>query len=101
MFGLRKQIGSNKVRRRAAVGDNQHFRRARRHVDSRAVKTLADLTFGFGHIRIAWPEDFIDLRNRFGTQRQSGNGLRAAHVEHLFYATQLRGVEDFIGNRRR
>ena len=101
MFCLRKQVGGNKVRRRAAVGDNQHFGRASRHVDGRAVKTLADLTFGFGHIRIARPEDFIDLRNRFGAQRQRGNSLRATHIKHLFYTTQLRGVENFIGNRRR
>ena len=101
VLGLREQVGGDKIRRCAAVGDNQYFGRSGGHIDCRAVKTLADLTFGFGHIRIARPEDFIDLRNRFGAQRQRGNSLSAAHIKHLIYTTQLRGVENFIGNRRR
>jgi hypothetical protein len=85
----------------AAVGNHQHFRRAGRHIDGRAVQTLADLAFGFGHVSVARAKDFIDLRHRFGAERQGGNRLRAADVKDGLHAAQLRGIEDLIGNRRR
>ncbi|MNP37049.1 hypothetical protein D3C76_1304730 [compost metagenome] len=101
MLCLGEQIGGHEIRRRAAVGDNKHFRRAGRHIDGRAVQPLADLTLGFGHKGVARPEDFIHPRHRFGAQRQRRDSLRPADVENLLHAAQLRGIQNFIGNRRR
>ena len=66
---------------------------ARRHIDSRAVKTLADLALGFGHEGVG-AKDFIDFRHRFGAERQGGNRLRAADVKDIAHAAQLGGIED-------
>ena len=98
---LGKQVRGDEIRGGAAVGDHQHFRRPGGHIDSRAVKTLADLALGFGHEGVARAKDFIDLRHRFGAERQGGNRLRAADVKDIAHAAQLGGIEDFIGNRRR
>ena len=101
MFRLRQQVRGDKVRVGAAVGDDQHFRRAGRHVDGCAVQTLADLAFGFRDVSVARAKDFIYLRHRLGTEGEGGDGLGAADVKDGFYAAQLRGIEDLIGNRRR
>ncbi|MNV17151.1 hypothetical protein D3C71_1079340 [compost metagenome] len=101
MLGLRKQIGSDKIRCCAAVGNHQHFRRTGRHINRHTVQTLADLAFRFGHIRIAWPKNFIDLRHRLGAKRQSGNGLSATHFKNILNTAQFCGIQNLIGNRRR
>ncbi|CSF58259.1 Uncharacterised protein [Shigella sonnei] len=101
MFSLRKQIRSHEIRRCAAVGNDQHFRRACGHIDSRTVQTLAHLTFRFGDKGVTRPEDFVHFRHRFRTKRQRGNGLCAADVKHVLHTAQLRRIKDLIGNRRR
>ena len=101
MFRLRQQVRGDKVRVGAAVGDDQHFRRAGRHVDGCAVQTLADLAFGFRDVSVARAKDFIHLRHRLGTEGEGSDGLGAADVKDGFYAAQLCGIEDLIGNRRR
>jgi hypothetical protein len=101
VFRLRQQVGGDKVRVGAAVGDHQHFRRAGRHVDGRAVQTLADLAFGFRDVSVARAKDFIHLRHRLGAESQRGNRLSAADVEDCAHAAKLGRVKNLIGNRRR
>ena len=101
MFRLGKQVGRDEIRRGAAVGNHQHLRRAGRHIDGRAVQTLADLTLSLGHIRIARAKDFVDLGNGFRAECQGGYRLRAAHFIDRLHAAQLRRVKDLVGNRGR
>ena len=100
VLGLRKQVGGHEIRRCAAVGNDQHFRRTGWHVNCRAVKTLADLALGFGHKGIARAKNLVNLRDGLCAKGQRGNGLRTAHVKHLLHAAQFRGVKDLVGNRR-
>ncbi|MNS64292.1 hypothetical protein D3C72_974130 [compost metagenome] len=100
VFGLREQVRGHKVRRRAAVGNHQHFRRARRHVNRRTVQTLADLAFGFSDVGIPRPKNLIDFRHGFGAKREGGDGLRPACFKDVLHAAQFCRVEDLIGNRR-
>jgi hypothetical protein len=90
VFRLRQQVGGDKVRGGAAVGDHQHFRRAGRHVDGRAVQTLADLAFGFRDVSVARAKDFIHLRHRLGAEGEGGDGLGAADVKDGFRRTAAR-----------
>ncbi len=97
MFRLRQQVGGDEVRVGAAVGDHQHFRRAGRHVDGRAVQTLADLAFGLRDVSVTRAK----ILSTFGTDSvpgEGGDGLRAADVKDGFHAAQLRGVR---GSHRR
>ncbi|MOA43990.1 hypothetical protein D3C78_1662110 [compost metagenome] len=100
MFGLRQEIGSDKRRGCAAVGDHQHLRRACGHIDGRTVQALADLTFGFGHEGVTRPEDFRYPWHRIRAKRHGGNRLRATDLEHFLHATEFGGIQDLIGNRR-
>ena len=100
MFRLREQVRRHEIWRGAAVGDHQHFRRAGRHINCRAVETLADLAFRLGDKRVAGAKNFVHFWHGFAAERQSGNGLGTADVEDFLHAAQLRSVKDFIRDRR-
>ncbi|SAJ32282.1 Uncharacterised protein [Enterobacter cloacae] len=101
MFGLREQVRGHEIRCSAAVGNHQHFRRTGRHINRRAVQTLADLTLRFGHVGIARAKDFVDLRNGYCPERQGRNRLRTAHFIDRLHAAQLRRIQDLVGDRWR
>ena len=78
VFGLAEQIHRHPVGGRAAVGDDEDFRRPRHHVDTDYAEHAA---FGGGDEGVARSGDFIDLRYGLGAVGEGGNRLRAADGE--------------------
>ena len=75
VFGLAEQIHRHPVGGRAAVGDDEDFRRPRHHVDADHAEHAP---FSGGDEGVARAGDFIDLRYGLGAVGEGGNCLRAA-----------------------
>ena len=84
MLGLGEQVHGHPVRVAAAIGDDQHFGRAGDHVDAHRAE---DTPLGRGHIGVARPDDFVDLRNGLRTVSQRRYGLCATDGEHAIDAS--------------
>ena len=99
MLGLRQQVGGDPVRIVAAVGDDQHFRRAGDHVDADRAEHLA---LGGRDIGVAGADDLGDRRDRLGAIGERGDRLRAADAVDLGDAGDVgRGQHQRIDARRR
>ncbi|MNV43349.1 hypothetical protein D3C71_1350600 [compost metagenome] len=60
VLGLAQQVGGDDLEVGVAVGDDQQFRRSRRHVLRRTVRQAGRIALGLGHIGVAGPEQLID-----------------------------------------
>ena len=88
VLGLGEQVGGDERRACRLVGDDQHFRRARGHVERGAVGVGCDDLLGRGDPRIARAEDLVHLGHRRRAVGHRGDGLRAAELEDLVDAAQ-------------
>ena len=80
MLGLGQQVGGDPVGIVAAVGDDQHFRRAGDHVDADGAE---DLALGRRDIGVAGADDLGDRRDRLGAIGKRRDRLRAADAVDL------------------
>ena len=87
VLGLGEQIRRDQARFGAAVGDDQHLRRAGDRVD---VDLAEDQALGRGDPLVAGPDDLVDPRHRRGAVGQRRDRLGAAELEHAIDAGQLR-----------
>ncbi len=111
VLGLAEQVHRHPFGRRAAIGQDQNFRRPCDHVDADRAK---DPLFSAGHIGVAGPGDFVDLGHGSGAVSQSADGLctaqreGAAHTGHIgggqhegiFFATRGGHDHDDVFNTR-
>src|SRR6516164_6053476 len=88
---LRHQIGSDPLRIVVPVGDDENLGRTGDHVDPDAAE---DAPLRGGNIRITWPDDFVDRRNRRRAEREGGDRLRPADAVYLVDPDQLGGSEN-------
>ena len=76
-----------------SAADNQDLRRTGDKIDA----GLAGQQFLRGrHIDVARADDAIGFRHRRRAERESRDGLRAAHLKHLRHLQQMRRAEDLI-----
>ncbi len=90
VFGLRQQVRGDEVRIGRLIGDHQHFRRAGRQVERRAVGVGGDQLLGRRHPAVAGSEDLVDLGDGCGAIGHRRDRLRAADLEDCVDAAQLR-----------
>ena len=91
VFGLAEQIGCNKPRVGAGIGDHAYLGRPCGQVDGYAVE--ADELFGNGHPGISRAEYFPHLRHGFRPVSHRSDGLHAADPEYLPDAAQPRSKQ--------
>ena len=87
MLRLGKQIGGDPVGIGGAVGEHQHFGRARDHVDADLAE---DAALGRSHPGVAGADDLDDGRNGLGAISERRHRLRAADAVDLVDAGTLR-----------
>ena len=106
VLGLRQQVGGHEHRVGAGVGDDQHFRRPRRHVDRRPVRALGCLPLGLVDPGIAGAEQLLATRHAGRAQAHRGDRLRPAELEdarvrRVGRGDQHRGIGAAVAARRR
>ena len=91
MLRLTEEIGGADLAVDRVVGDDERLGRTGAKVDA---DTPEQLTLGLGHERVAGPNQHVDRRNRFGSERHGGDGLRAAQDVDLVRAAHMHGGHD-------
>ena len=81
VFGLRQQIGCNKLDIGFLICYHADLRRSCRHVDGYVVQT--HLLFGCHHILVARTENLVNLRYAFCTVSHCSDSLNATSLEYL------------------
>jgi len=90
VLGLREKVERHPVGIGGSIGDHQHFRRPRDHVDADGTE---DAPLGRGDIRIAGTADLVDSGDRRGSIGERGDRLRAADRVRPRHAGDMRGGE--------
>ena len=83
MFSLTQQISCHKHRIGCLIGQHQHFRRTRWHIDSHIAH--AHQLFGSCNILITWPEYLIHLWHCLCTIGHGSNGLHTTYFIYMAY----------------
>ncbi len=91
VFGLGEQVGGQPIGIIVAVGDDEHFRGPRDHVDADSAE---DLALGGGDEGIARAGDLRDGRDGLCTIGKGSDGLCAADAINLVDARNARGGEN-------
>jgi hypothetical protein len=73
------------------IGDDENLGRTGDHVDPDPAE---DAPLRSGNVRITWPDDFVDRRNRRRAEREGGDRLRPADAVYLVDPDQLGGSEN-------
>ena len=93
VFGLAQQVGRDQLRIGEPVGDDQQFRRPRRHVRRRPAGQRRGIAFRLGHIGVARPEQLVAGGNLAVVERHAeGHG-----GDRLGSTQQPQGVEPGLG----
>src|SRR2546421_2432346 len=90
VLGLREEVHGHPVGRRAAIGDDQDFRRSGEHVDADVAENLA---LRLGDVRVARADDLVDAGDRFGAEGERRYGVRTAHRQDSIDAGECRRGE--------
>ena len=80
MLGLGQQVGGDEVAAGAGVGQHEQVAGAGEAVDA---DVAGDLALGLLHVEAARAGDHVDAADRLGAVGERGDGLRAAHPQHL------------------
>ena len=92
MFGLRQEVGSNKLGIAVLVGNDAHLGWSGRHVDGNIVK--AHLLFGSHHILVSRTKNLVNLWNTLSAVSHCSDSLHTTSFEYLAHSSYLCSSEN-------
>ena len=101
MLGLGEQVDRHPVGIGRRIGDDQHFRRPRHHVDADGAE---DAALCSRHVSVAGADNLVYLRDGLRAVGQRSDGLRTTKGEHAIDADQACGSQHqriLLATRRR